>query len=194
MKKLRFIFLILFPLVLLGSCGKENDPTPQTQSFVKFKVGGKQVEYATGNQPMGFSLDASGPMYLATAILLGNPGDGTKNFLSITIRNESNFQVGTEYQMQDGFTYKGVKMVRILLTYSDEMGQVYNAVLFQQNVPGLKITDDAKVKFTNIESGRIEGTFSGVILGPVSTTTARGNTELLITEGQFSLPLINSIP
>lgn len=194
MEKLKNLFWIFFSAVILCSCSQEEDSAPQSQSFLKFKAGGKLVEYSGSNQPMGFSLDASGPMYLATAIILGTPGDGTKNFLSITVRNETTFQLGKEYQMQQAFQYKGANLVRILLTYSDASGQVFNAVLFQQNIPGMKVTDDAQLKFTKITSDWVEGTFSGVLLGPVSSLTGRGNTELVITEGQFSLPLINNIP
>ncbi|GMQ30583.1 hypothetical protein [Algoriphagus confluentis] len=194
MKKLGLFLSFIFPLMLLLSCGKEEDPIPQTQGNLKFKVDGKWIEYAAGNQLMGFALDPSGPMYLATASILGNPVDGTKNFLSISVRNESNFQTGIDYQMQDLITYKGAPMVRILLTYSDEIGQLYNAVLVQQTIPGLKVTDDATLRFTKIDSKWVEGTFSGVLLGPISSLTGRGNTELLITEGQFSLPMLSSIP
>lgn len=194
MNNLKIILLAILLLMVWTSCGKEEDPAPQSESFLKFKVGGKLVEYSADNQPMGMSLDPSGPMYLATATILGNRVDGTKNFLSISVRSESQFQEGKEYQMQDPIIYKGAEMVRILLTYSDESGQLYNAVLFQQILPGMKVTDDAKLTFTKISSNRVEGTFSGVVLGPISSTTGRGDNELVISEGQFSLSLFSSIP
>ncbi|MDX5338308.1 MAG: hypothetical protein LPK25_04730 [Cyclobacteriaceae bacterium] len=194
MNNLKIILLAILLLMVWTSCGKEEDPAPQSESFLKFKVGGKLVEYSADNQPMGMSLDPSGPMYLATATILGNRVDGTKNFLSISVRSESQFQEGKEYQMQDPIIYKGAEMVRILLTYSDESGQLYNAVLFQQILPGMKVTDDAKLTFTKISSNRVEGTFSGVVLGPISSTTGRGDNELVISEGQFNLSLFSSIP
>lgn len=184
--------LVLF--VLVSSCGsKGDDPLPQADSYVRFKVNGVQKEFKVSNQPMGFSFDANGPVYNAIAIINGNAADGTKDFVSINVRNETIFETGKDYEMQNPIKYKGIDMVRILFTYSDEEGNVYNAVLFQQTIPGLKATDDARVRFTKISQDWVEGNFDAVILGPVSNLGGR-NTELIVSDGTFSLPLLNLIP
>ncbi len=194
--KTKFIFFFSFGLLLLLSycTPKGEEPQPQVETFVRFKVNGVQKQFELQNAPMGFSFDPNGPVYVATAVILAPGSDGTKNFLNMALRNESPFQTDLIYQMQDPISYQGAEMVRIQLTYADENGQLFNAVLFQQTIPGMKVTDDARWKFTRITDAWVEGEFEGVLLGPFSQLTGRGDTEMQITEGRFSLPLINSIP
>lgn len=194
MKRSYFYSGLLFLLMVASSCGSKDDaPQPLSEAYVRFKVNGTQKEFKLSNQPMGFSFDAGGPVYNAVAVLNGDVSDGTKNFVSFTVRNETPFEVGKDYQMQNPIKYKGLDMVRILFTYSDEEGNVYNAALFQQTIPGVKTSDDARVKFTRITDDRVEGNFDAVVLGPVSPTGAR-DIELKVTEGEFSLPLMSTIP
>jgi hypothetical protein len=192
----RFYFYTCFFVLLLAlsSCGSnDEDPEPLPDSFVRFKVDGLQKEFKLSSQPMGFSFDAGGPVYNAIAVMNGNPADGTKNFVSISVRNEAPFEAGKDYVMQTPISYGGVDMVRVLFTYSDEQGNVYNAVLFQQTIAGVQIKDDAKVRFTKITDNWVEGSFDAVTMGPVTSTGLR-TTELRITDGVFSLPLISAIP
>jgi hypothetical protein len=194
MNRSYFYLGLLFLLMVASSCSsKEDEPQPLSESYVRFKVNGEQKEFKLTNQPMGFSFDAGGPVYNAIAVLNGNVADGTKNFVSFTVRNEAPFEAGKDYQMQDPIKYKGLDMVRILFTYSDEEGNVYNAVLFQQTIAGIQVTDDARVRFTKITDNWVEGSFDAVIMGPVTSTGMR-NTELKVSDGVFSLPLINTIP
>jgi hypothetical protein len=195
MKAYLTFFLGIGFLLLMSSCATTGeDPQPQPGSFVRFKVNGVQKQFDLQNNPMGFSFDPNGPVYVATSVILPPGSDGTKNFLNLALRNETLFQTDLIYQMQDPIRYQGAEMVRIQLTYANEDGQLFNAVLFQQTIPGMKVTDDAWWKFTRITSSWVEGEFGGVLLGPISQLTGRGDTELLLTEGQFSLPLISSIP
>jgi hypothetical protein len=196
METLRKLLFALGFAALLFSCGeKGEEPQPlSSDSFISFKVNGQLIEFSAKNQPMGFSYLPDGPTYMATAMILGTPGEGSKNFISMTIRNESLFATGEDYEMQDPVLYQGAALVRILLSYADENGNLYNAVLFQQTLPGMKVTDDARFRFTKITDKQVEGNFDGVILGPFSQITGRGDTELIVTEGQFSLPLIDTTP
>lgn len=188
------ILICILPWCFVSCGSKSDDPQPQSEGYVRFKVNGVQKEFKVQNTPMGFSLDAGGPVYTATALVLGPESGGTKNFLNLTLRNETLFQTGINYQMQSPINYKGVAMVRIMLTYANETGQIFNAVLFQQNIPGTKTTDDAQWKFTRIADNWVEGEFQGVLLGPFSQTTGRGNTELMLTDGQFSMSLVKNLP
>lgn len=129
---------------------------------------------------------------MATAIILGDGSDGTKNFVSLTMWNEEPFATGVTYEMQDAISFHGAPLVRIQFTYSDESGKVYNAVLFQRDDLPMRITDDASVRFSAITESQAEGTFEATVLGPVITTTGRENNELKITEGQFKLSLQRS--
>ncbi len=188
------LFLLLSLLALASCSPTSDDPHPQAEGFVRFKVDGVQKEFKVTNTPMGLTLDDNVPVYVVSAVGLSPRSDGIKNFLNMALRNETLFQSGVEYQMQNPINYKGVPMVRILLTYANESGQIFNATLFQQAIPGIKVTDDARWKFTKITDNWVEGTFEGVLLGPFSPTSGRGNTELIITEGQFSMALLKSLP
>lgn len=190
------LFLLLLLIAIFSSCGSDKEePQPNSSGFLRFKSNGVQKEFPlTPSQLMSFSYDPTGKIYFATFLIIGPGGDGTKNFVSATIRNEVIFTTGVDYKMQDLISYQGAKLVRIQFTYADEEGRIFNAVLEQRNIPGIRATDDARFRFTTITQNSVEGNFDALLLGPFSNLTGRGNTELPITEGQFRMPLINQIP
>lgn len=188
---------LLFILLLLAACGGgEDDPQPKAEYSFRFKVDGVQKEFKSNlqNQVMAMTQNASAGVHMATAIILGDGSDGTKNFVSLTVLNEEAFATGVTYEMQDLVAYSGVPVVRIQFTYSDENGKVYNAVLIQRDGLPMLMTDDASIRFSTISQNQVEGTFDATVLGPVFTTTGRDNNELKITEGQFKLALHRSAP
>lgn len=193
--KIKPIVLSLL-IVSLFSCREtEEEPQNSDQAFLSFKVNGELKEFEATNSPMGFSFDPDGPFYLANFSVLANPTDGSKNFISGFLRNETLFETNEILEMQNPILFQGIPMVRIQLTYSNEAGELYNAVLFQEDFPTLLATDDARFQFTEITENWVKGEFSGNLLGPVFVTNGRGDTELRITEGKFSIPLLrNNLP
>ncbi|MFC3417546.1 hypothetical protein [Algoriphagus hitonicola] len=186
---------LVWAIVVFGifSCsGSEEEPRDSNQAFLSFKVNGELKEFEVANSPMGFSFNSEGPVYLATFMVLANPVDGTKNFISGFLRNETLFEPNEILEMQNPIFYQGIPMVRIQLTYSNEAGELYNAVLFQEDFPALLATDDARFRFTEISDNWVKGEFNGILVGPVFETTGRGDTELRVTEGKFSMPLFRS--
>lgn len=177
------------------SCGSSaENPQPQTEGFIRFKVDGVQREFkANPMTPMSFSFDSNGQVYNAILQVLGPGSNGTNNFIQFNVRNESPFVTNVDYQMQEAIAYQGVDLSRINFTYSNEEGQLYNAVLLKQALPNLVVRDDAKVRFTKITENLVEGTFSALLTGPV-TATSVGNQELIISEGQFSIKLVDLTP
>jgi hypothetical protein len=117
----------------------------------------------------------------------------TGNFVQFNVWNEKIFETNVDYQMQQSVSYRGAAIARINFTYSDEQGQLYNAVLLKQNLPNIVVKNDATVRFTKISKDWAEGTFSAILIGPV-TTSGVGNQERIISEGQFSIKLVNLTP
>lgn len=195
MKKLLFLLIVLAPGFFFLSCGsKGEDPQPEIEGYIRFKVDGVQKEFKTGQTDlMSFSFDSNGPVYSAIAQVLGPGSTGTSNFIQINLRNESLFETEVSYEMQDAILYQGVPLVRILFTYSDEEGQIFNAVLLDNNSPFLEVKNDATLRFNKITEDWVEGTFSALLIGPV-TNLSVGDQERVISEGQFKMKLINLIP
>ncbi|KPQ12972.1 MAG: hypothetical protein HLUCCX10_14485 [Algoriphagus marincola HL-49] len=193
-KKMKTKILILSVLVfgILSCVGSEDNPQDTNQAYFRFKINGTLKEFEVRNSPMTFSFNSDGSVYLAGFMILDDPTDGTKNFISGFVRNETLFQVNETLEMQDPILFQNIPMVRIQLTYSDEAGELYNAVLFQKELPGLLITDDATFRFTEISQNWVKGEFTANLLGPVFVSSGRGDTELRITEGEFSMPLFRS--
>ncbi|MBA4298556.1 MAG: hypothetical protein C0433_00375 [Cyclobacterium sp.] len=142
---------------------------------------------------MSFSFDSNGPVHNAILQVLGPGSKGTSNFIQFNVWNEKTFELNVDYQMQQAIAYRGVGIARINFTYADEQGQVFNAVLLKQNLPSIVVKNDATVRFTKITKDWAEGTFTAILIGPV-TTSGIGNQERIISEGQFSIKLVNLTP
>jgi hypothetical protein len=193
-KLLQFWFLILIGLYIVSCGGSSEDPQPTAEGFIRFKVNGVQKEFKTNPiTPMSFSFDSNGPVYNAILQVLGPGSTGTGNFVQFNVWNEKIFETNVDYQMQQSVSYRGAAIARINFTYSDEQGQLYNAVLLKQNLPNIVVKNDATVRFTKISKDWAEGTFSAILIGPV-TTSGVGNQERIISEGQFSIKLVNLTP
>lgn len=193
-KLLYFSFLIFIGLFLVSCGGSDEDPQPGQEGFIRFKVDGVQKEYKTvpGNAA-SFSFDSNGPVYNTIIQVLGPGSTGTSNFIQITVRNEKMFETNLDYNLQDAIPYKSVPLSRINFTYSNEQGQIFNAFLLDIQSPFLVVRDEAKLRFSKITNELVEGTFSAILIGPV-TNQSRGNQEMIISEGQFSMKLTNLIP
>ena len=195
MRKFLSFSLLLISVFLVLSCGSSNeDPQPIAEGFIRFKVDGIQKEFKVNSlTPMSFSFDSNGPVHNAILQVLGPGSTGTSNFIQFNIRNESPFQTNVDYEMQNPILYQGALLPRTQFTYSDEQGQLFNAVLLDKNSPFLVVKDDAKFRFTKITEDWVEGTFTALLTGPV-TNLSVGNQELIISEGQFSIKLLDLTP
>lgn len=179
---------------MLSCEGSSEDPIPADPGFIRFKSDGLEKEFIPGPfDRIGFSYDANGPIFNAAVLVVGAGSTGTSNFIQFTIRNESPYATGVEYEMQEAISYQGASLPRVLFTYSDEQGQLFNAVLLDQNYPFLTVKDDATFRFTTITEEWVEGTFSARLTGPV-TDLSVGNQERLLTEGQFRMKLLDLTP
>lgn len=195
MKRYFLVFILFFGMFLCYSCDNSSEiPQPVAEGFIRFKVDGVQKEFKTNPvSPMSFSFDSNGSVHNAILQVLGPGSNGTSNFIQFNVRNESAFAANVEYQMQNAIAYQGVGLARINFTYADEQGQIFNAVLLKQSLPGIVVKNDATVRFTKITNDWVEGTFSAILIGPV-TTTGVGNQERIISAGQFGIQLVNLTP
>lgn len=178
--------LIVFCIVLFwsGGCSNNAEVTPSQEYFIKFKVDGVQKEYRTTiTHPFIFSYDQNGPIFNATILVLGQGSTGTSNFINIITRNEEAFQSGKDYLMQDPILYQSVNLARMAVTWADENGNIYNAVLLQSGYPGLTVNDDAQIRLTNVTDDFVEGEFSAKLFGPDD----RAENGKVVTEGSFKL-------
>ncbi len=192
--KLIRIFPVLALLSIVWACGSsEEEPTPKSDGFFKFKVDGVQMELPVNDHlPMGFNYDPGGPVYGAVFQAFGEGSTGTSDFVNVGLMSENKFATGIDYELQDAVPYKGVGLARITFTYADKAGQIFNATLLQGLFPGLTVNDAATIRFTRITATEVEGTFSARVIGPVSPTTGRGTVEKVISDGQFKMKLLDN--
>lgn len=184
--------LILSLLVLSFSCTPKEEPASDEDYYIKFKANGKEINYkATIATPLILFFDSNGPIHQGAILVLGPGSDGTKNAISINLRNETAFQSGISYEMQDGITYQSAQLARINFSWFDENGDIYNAVILKSAVPNLNIVEDASLRFNDLSANVSQGTFNAILIGP-NTNSVRGNTEVRITEGDFKLPVVRN--
>ena len=195
MKRSLVVLSLLLAVIVFTGCSSDAEDQPSVQEgYIRFKSDGVAREFIPGPfDRMGFSFDSNGSIFNASVQVLGPGSTGTSNFIQFTIRNESPFAEGVDYDMQDAILYQGVPVTRILFTYSDEEGQLYNAVLLEENFPLLVVKDNAIFRFTSITDEWVEGTFSALLTGPV-TNLSVGNQERRLTEGQFRMKLLDQTP
>lgn len=193
---IRLIVIGFFGAWLLTACSSSDDEVPQDEFYISFKVDGTLVRYENaGFYPVVLSKDSPTNLYFSNLIVLKEVGESTSNFVHINVRNESAFQTNLSYQMQDGVLYPGgVFLARIQFTWANDAGEIYNAALLQRSYPTLDIGDDAAFKFTKIAGDIVEGTFTATVYGPVINSVPNRTVEKKITEGEFRLKLIDSVP
>ncbi|MFN3999991.1 hypothetical protein [Algoriphagus sp.] len=195
MKKLLHFSILIFIGLYLVSCGGSNeDPQPAQEGFIRFKVDGILKEFKVGlGNSSSFSFDPNGPIFNTIIQVLGPGSTGTSNFIQFTVKNEKMFETNLDYNLQDAILYKGVPLSRINFVYSDEKGQSFAAVNLDPKSPLIVVKDAAKVRFSKITNDVVEGTFTALLIGPI-TPTGVGKQEVTISEGQFSMKLTNLIP
>lgn len=188
--------LIWLPLLLIvcTACS-EDTPSPSEDYYIKFNVDGKTVRYTgTSLSPSSFNFDQNFQVYNAVVQVIAPGSDGTNSFVNILLRNESAIETNKLYKLTDGIQIASFKQPRILFTWADEKGDIYNAVLLKDSYPNLEIKDEAELTFTKIGNEVLEGKFSASLIGPVSAATGRGNATKIISGGEFRVKFINSNP
>lgn len=187
MKKLIYLLLLLG---VFSACSSDDNEPKDDDYYIRFKIDGNQVHYDAPLFPITLYFDAESSHHVAAALVPKPGSDGTKDFISFFVWNESDFTTGVTYQMQQPITYNGFSLPRIHLTWADSEGTVFNAVLLKSQYPNLTITNDAQVRFTEIEQDVVKGTFSGIIIGTAPGTP--NNPEIQVTEGEFRLKRSNT--
>lgn len=191
---LSFSIIVLFGIFLISCGGSGEEPQPVQEGYIRFKVDGVQKEFKVGfGNPSSFSFDPNGDIFNTIIQVLGPGSTGTSNFIQFTVKNEKMFETNLDYNLQDAILYKGVPLSRINFVYSDEKGQSFAAVNLDPKSPLIVVKDAAKVRFTKITNDLVEGTFSALLIGPI-TPTGVGKQEVIISEGQFSMKVANRIP
>lgn len=185
------ILFSFFSLLLFASCSKTEDPAPGDDYYIKFKINGTEVEYKA-SAINAVSLAHTPPHYIFGTTVTGPGSDGTKNFISISAVHETEFEAGVTYNLQDGTQAGAVRIGKVSLTYADNNGDIYNAVILQSSVPSIVVKDSATWRFNSLDTQLATGVFSGLVIGPVSTTTGRGTVELAVTDGEFRLPVVKT--
>lgn len=185
MRKLIY-FLLLFGIFVACSSG-DNEPE-DNDYYIRFKVDGNLMDYNASTQPAGIFFDNNSNIHGFIAVVPKPGSDGLRDFMNITVWNETDFATGVTYQMQNPVTVSGIQRSRVHLTWANEQGQIYNAVLLKSQHPSLVINNDAQARFTEIGQDVIRGTFSGIIIG--QNPVLEGNPEFQVTEGEFRLKLI----
>jgi hypothetical protein len=184
-------FLLLF-LLIFSACGEES-PVPNSNLYIKFKVDGQEIFYqANALSPSLLNYDSNHKVYNAALQVIAPGSNGTKDFINILIRSETKIQTNLNYRLSDGIQIGAFTQPKILFTYADEKGDIYNAVILKESYPNLDIKDEAELTFTKIGDGIMEGIFSAILIGPVSSTTGRGTGIKTISQGEFRLGYVES--
>lgn len=189
MRYLQYSILMMYLVVLLAGCKKDNGGNAEgDEYYIRFKANGVQKEYKPkipNNRVSYLYLDEY-QIYNATITgllnLEGAQVQPIKNFMNIVVRSKEKIKVNNPYLMQTAVPYNGIKFSAIELTYADEAGKTFGALLLKENYPLLEIKDDATVNFDLIRSDATKGRFSGRAFNVIDKS------EMLITDGEFYLP------
>lgn len=186
----------IFPMLLLWltvltmtACVTDGEESPvrEDEYYLKFKVGGVEKKFtALPNSMVSFFYLEDAKMFGGQISGINNIQEPARNFVTIQLFNETAYQPHLSYQQQDPVTVDLISRVRIIFTYADENGRVYNAALLKAQHPNLDIKDEAEVRFTELAPAYVKGTFSARV-GEVNFTVLSNREELLITEGEFYL-------
>ena len=189
LKRLNCRSVVLFLLVLCAGCKKGDDTSEgQGDYYIRFKVNGVQKEYSADipNNAITYFYLNDVATYNASLTALNRLEDAqslpVKNLINIVVRSKEEINGGVPYYMQTPVSIGSVNLSSIEITYADESGATFNAVLLQENYPALDIRDDATVEFDEINASTTRGTFNARLSSTVNSE------EVLLTDGEFYLP------
>ncbi|HLT06065.1 MAG TPA: hypothetical protein VK014_00995 [Cyclobacteriaceae bacterium] len=183
------LMLCVSPFLIIGCTGEEDEePTREGEYFLKFKANGIEKRYeALPNSNASFFYLPDYKIYGGAIMGVKNIQQATKDVVSIQLFNETTYETNKTYQLQDAVSVDLFTRSRIIFTYMDENGKSYNAALLRQNYPTLTIKDEAEVRFDELASNYVRGTFSALVL-ETDATNRLVREELVITDGEFYLP------
>ena len=185
--------LIVLSVFMFSACTTAEDPDlPDQEYYIKFKAAGVEKKFdMLPNTFASFIYFDEFGFYGCTISGLKAGSDGTKDFINIQIRNETPYEPNQTYQLQESITVNSVKMSKMIFSYFDQDGTGYLATLLNESYPTLNINDDAQVRFTEINSTFVKGTFTARTYR-VDATVITNREEMLITAGEFVLPHIDA--
>lgn len=192
----RHLLLLTFltGILVLAGCASDDTPEPKEPEFyIKFKAGGTEIKYdMLPNSLASFAYLDSFGFYLCTITGMKQGSDGKRDFISMQLRNETQYTPNTVYRLQDPIQIQSSNQARIIFTYFDGNGKGYNATLLQSNYPSLSIHENVEIKFTEMSSDYVKGTFSAEAY-EVDFTVLGNRKEILITDGEFLLPRFDDV-
>lgn len=183
------IMILLCSLFILAACSK-NDDSSGDDYYIRFKVDGELVEYKKGVPILSavwFRMNTDN-MYSITMTGSKTNSSSPNNLegmINIIVYNNGEIQPHITYLMHDPVTSSGVGIPRIVLTYANNEGKVWNAAVLRTDV--VQVLNDAAVRFEEIGSNHVRGNFSGVVIDPSTLGSPKQ-----ITDGEFYLELYRS--
>jgi hypothetical protein len=194
MKKSIKILLVFAAILFLGTACSSDDENPMDQSiyYFRFKVDGNQVDYQY--QPQTQINLTGGKYYDDVNQLHIIQLSGAENIFQ-PLQNQVIFRLDHTEDLITGVNYSNVPISdgtilhTLLFSYMDENGTAYLAT---NNLLGLALWDEVRIRFDQIDSNGLKGVFSGT--GKVYDSSGGTNTligQVTITEGEFFVPRNN---
>ncbi len=160
---------IVFGLVALSSCKKNNDNPSTAGFYVKFKLDGTDKQYSGITTAL---FTTALPLYQCALIGEKQVSGTVYEGMGINIYNDAAIAANVTYT--DALV-ASLGTPQAILLYTDATGaQASSATATSPNV---------KVVITQMDASSVTGTFSGTIVSTTDLTTTQ-----TVTEGQFHLP------
>jgi hypothetical protein len=182
MKKFISISWIAVLAFFLMSCSKDDDDTGTMAGdyYFRFKLNGQQMDYTDpkiGHNLSGsFNLVDSEGIYTTSAVAMKTYPTINKNTLSIVLAHPAEFQTGIDYT---NFDASGNVVTQVfVLGYYDANSVFYHAEVYSISLFGGET--DAKVRFSELTSTNMKGTFSGTLYDQSGSVK--------VTQGEFNVP------
>ena len=182
MKHFTFISWFAILAIFFQGCSKDDDDsgTVAGDYYFRFKLDGQQMDYTDpkiGHNLSGsFNLVDSKGIYTTSAVAMKTYPTINKNTLTIVLAHPAEFQTDIDYT---NFDASGNVVTQVfVLGYYDANSVFYHAEIY--SIPLFGGETDAKVRFSEITSTNMRGTFSG--------TLYHQSGSVKVTQGEFNVP------
>lgn len=182
-KQFQLILLAAITLLSLVSCVKNTGGlTGNGPYYIKFKSDGVQIKYDF-LPPETFNETTSNGDYVTMIGGQKLQSESDKNMAILTISDPQKVTTNityTNYQTAAG-AHKRTELC--IISLFDNTGKFFAS--WGDEFANTGIISDTKIKFTEITSSYVKGTFSGTVYKDISGTAE----NRMITEGEFYAPL-----